>query len=205
MFQQNDADSERENSIKIILVGDSGTGKTNLIMVAAGFEFNSNTLSTTSCSYVQIKIKKDEKEYKINLWDTIGQEKYRSLTKIFLKDSKIVIFVYDITNRQSFESLQFWKKIIDDVLGTTPIVGVVGNKNDLYLNEKVKEEEGETFANSIGAKFLVTSAKDDPKSFSKFVEQLAEEYIGLSKDDNQRIESIMINRNNHEKKRERCC
>ena len=110
MFQQNNADSERENSIKIILVGDSGTGKTNLITVAAGFEFNSNSLSTTSCSYVQIKIKKDEKEYKVNLWDTIGQEKYRSLTKIFVKDSKIVIFVYDITNRESFESLPYWKK-----------------------------------------------------------------------------------------------
>ena len=205
MSEQNNTSEDDNNGIKVILVGESGTGKTNLITVAAGFKFNSNSFTTTSCSYVQKIFKINDIEYKINLWDTIGQERYRSLTKIFLKDSKIVIFVYDITNRQSFESLQFWKKIIDDVLGTNPIVGVVGNKNDLYLNEKVKEEEGEAFANSIGAKFLVTSAKDDPKSFSKFVEQLAEEYIGLSKDDNQRIESIMINRNNHEKKRERCC
>ena len=170
MFQQNNTDSERENSIKIIWVGDSGTGKTNLITVAAGFEFNSNSLSTTSCSYVQIKIKKDEKEYKVNLWDTIGQEKYRSLTKIFLKDSKIVIFVYDITKEESFESLPFWKKIIDDVVGETPILAVIGNKNDLYLDEKVKEEDGEKYAKSIGAKFLLTSAKNDPTGFIQFLE-----------------------------------
>ena len=192
------------NAIKLILVGDSGTGKTNLISVASGLEFNSGVLTTTSCSYIQKIIKRNKKEYKINLWDTIGQERYRSLTKIFLKDSKIVIFVYDITNRVSFDSLQFWKKIIDDVLGSTPIIGVVGNKKDLYFDEKVKEEEAEKYANSIGAKFLVTSAKDDPKSFSNFVEQLTEEYIRLNKDNNERIESIMINRN-PKKNREGCC
>ena len=194
MFQQNNADSERENSIKIILVGDSGTGKTNLITVAAGFEFNSNSLSTTSCSYVQIKIKKDEKEYKVNLWDTIGQEKYRSLTKIFLKDSKIVIFVYDITKRESFESLNYWKKIIDEILGPGPKLAVVGNKNDLYYDEQVKEEEGEEYANNIGAKFLLTSAKNDSKGFIKFIDQLVLEYLGNNNDESERIESVVINR-----------
>ena len=204
MFQQNNADSERENSIKIILVGDSGTGKTNLITVAAGFEFNSNSLSTTSCSYVQIKIKKDEKEYKVNLWDTIGQEKYRSLTKIFVKDSKIVIFVYDITNRESFESLPFWKKIIDDVVGETPILAVIGNKNDLYLDEKVKEEDGEKYAKSIGAKFLLTSAKNDPKGFILFLEKMVEEYLSKNDSETERIESITIDKI-PKKKSSKCC
>jgi len=204
MFQQNNADSERENSIKIILVGDSGTGKTNLITVAAGFEFNSNSLSTTSCSYVQIKIKKDEKEYKVNLWDTIGQEKYRSLTKIFLKDSKIVIFVYDITKEESFESLPFWKKIIDDVVGETPILAVIGNKNDLYLDEKVKEEDGEKYAKSIGAKFLLTSAKNDPKGFILFLEKMVEEYLSKNDSETERIESITIDKI-PKKKSSKCC
>ena len=204
MSDINNDSEDNNNGIKVILVGESGTGKTNLITVAAGFKFNSNSFTTTSCSYVQKTFQKNNIEYKINLWDTIGQERYRSLTKIFLKDSKIVIFVYDITNRVSFDSLQFWKKIIDDVLGSTPILGVVGNKKDLYFDEKVKEEEAEKYANSIGAKFLVTSAKDDPKSFSNFVEQLTEEYIGLNKDNNERIESIMINRN-PKKNREGCC
>ena len=184
----------KNNAIKVILVGDSGTGKTNLITVAAGFEFNSNSLTTTSCSYVQKIVKIDENAYKINLWDTIGQEKYRSLTKIFLKDSKIVIFVYDITKRESFESLSYWKKIIDEILGPGPKLAVVGNKNDLYYDEQVKEEEGEEYANKIGAKFLLTSAKNDPKGFIKFIDQLVLEYLGNNNDESERIESVVINR-----------
>jgi small GTP-binding protein len=190
--QNKDEEDNNSNLIKVILVGDSGTGKTQLITVAAGFEFNSASLTTTSCSYVQIKLQKNKKEYKINLWDTIGQEKYRSLTKIFLKDSKIVIFVYDITNRATFESLKYWKKIIDDVLGSTPLFGVVGNKNDLYLEEKVKEDEGEAFAKSINAKFLYTSAKNESNAFIKFIEQILDDYV--AKKFEEREESIMIER-----------
>ena len=108
------ADDNDPDSIKIILIGDSGAGKTNLITVAAGYEFNSNSLTTRACSYIQKKYTINNSEYKVNVWDTIGQEKYRSLTKIFVKESKIVIFVYDITNRNSFESLPFWKKIVDE-------------------------------------------------------------------------------------------
>ena len=196
---------DKSGILKVILVGDTGTGKTNLITVAAGFAFNSNTLTTTSCSYVQKTIFRNKKEYKINLWDTIGQEKYRALTKIFLKDSKIVIFVYDITNRTSFNSLQFWKKIIDDVLGPTPLFGVVGNKKDLYLDEKVKEEEGEEFANKIGAKFIVTSAKNEAQIFSNFLESLLDDYLSKNiEPDENRLESIVIKKA-PKKKQEHCC
>ena len=195
---------QNNNVTKLILAGDSGTGKTNLINVSAGFPFNSGILTTTSCSYIQKIIKKNNKEYKVNLWDTIGQEKYRSLTKIFLKDSKIVIFVYDITNRATFESLKYWKKIIDDILGNEPVFGVVGNKNDLYYEEKVKAEEGEEYSNSIGAKFLITSAKNNSKAFSIFIEQLLEDYLGRGLDESDRVESIVINRE-PKKKLNRCC
>ena len=204
MYEQNNVDEDRAKIIKVILVGDSGTGKTNLITVAAGFEFNSNTLTTTSCSYVQKIIKKEGNEYKINLWDTIGQEKYRSLTKIFLKDSKIVIFVYDITNRESFESLVFWKKIIDEVLGTTPIFGVVGNKNDLYFDEKVKEEDGEEYAKNIGAKFCLTSAKNDSEGFIQFLNIMLEEYLKKGFELIERIDSLTID-NLPKKKNNKCC
>jgi len=183
---------DNQNVIKVILVGDSGTGKTNLISVWSGLEFNSNQLTTTSCSYMQKVIINNGKEYKVNLWDTIGQEKYRSLTKIFMKDSKIVIFVYDITSRESFESLKFWKQTIDDILGHGPMFGVVGNKIDLYYDEKVKEEEGEEYSNSIDAKFLITSAKNNSIEFRNYIEELVNEY--LEKGIEQRTESIVINR-----------
>ena len=74
------------HTIKVILVGDAGTGKTNLIGVVTGQEFNALNLSTTTCSYMRIVIKINNIEYKVNLWDTIGQEKYKDLKKIFFKN-----------------------------------------------------------------------------------------------------------------------
>ena len=169
------------NIIKLILVGDSGTGKTNLINVSAGLEFDSDSPTTTSCSYIQKIINRNKKEYKVNLWDTIGQEKYRALTKIFVKNSNIVIFVYDITNRETFESLPYWKKVIEEILGKDLTLGVVGNKIDLFLEEKVKENEGEEYAESIGAKFILTSAKINPNQFSKFIEEMLDIYLRKNK------------------------
>ena len=199
--------SEKEsfNIIKLILVGDTGTGKTNLIQVSAGLPFNQLALTTTSCSYIQKKIKKDKTEYKVNLWDTIGQEKYRSLTKIFVKDSDIIIFVYDITKKDTFESLKYWKQIVEEILGPDLILGVVGNKNDLYLEEKVNEIEGKAYADSIGAKFKLTSAKNNPKEFSDFIEEMLDEYLkkGKKNDNNYRSDSILIGKLPN--KKQGCC
>ena len=198
---------EKDDAIKLILVGDSGTGKTNLITVAAGYGFNNESITTTSCSYIQKNITtKNGKEYKVNLWDTIGQEKYRSLTKIFIKDSKIVIFVYDITNKTSFESLKYWYKIIVDILGEGPVFGIVGNKVDLYLQQKVNQNEGEEFAESIGAKFKLTSAKNDPKSFCDFIEELLEQYEIKNGICSERIDSVFLDKDKVKKGGgEKCC
>ena len=198
------ADDDEDNGNKVIFLGESNVGKTNLIKISIGKKFEAHSLTTWSASYVPKEIDYNNQKYTFNLWDTIGQEKYRSLTKIFLKDAKIVILVYDITKRESFDSLPFWKKIIDEILGPDPIFGVVGNKIDLYYDEKVKEEEGEEYANSIGAKFLLTSAKNDSKGFGKFIEQLFFDYIENNNDESQRIESVIINRIS-KKKNKRCC
>ena len=192
------------NVVKLILVGDSGTGKTNLINVSVGQEFNPGILTTTSCSYIQKIVKNNKKEYKVNLWDTIGQEKYRSLTKIFVKDSNIVIFVYDITKRESFESLKYWKKIINDILGDDLTLGVIGNKIDLYLEEKVKEHEGKEYADSIGAKFKITSAKNNPKEISDFIEEMLDIYLKKNKREN-RKETIKIKKMSTKKPNEGGC
>jgi len=193
------------NVVKLILVGDSGTGKTNLINVSVGQEFNPGVFTTTSCSYIQKIVKNNKKDYKVNLWDTIGQEKYRSLTKIFVKDANIVIFVYDITKRESFDSLKYWKKIINDILGDDLTLGVIGNKIDLYLEEEVKENEGKEYADSIGAKFKITSAKNNPKEISDFIEELLDIYLNKNNNNsNNRKETIKIKKM-PKKERGGCC
>ena len=207
----NDNDDEEEqnqNSIKVILVGDSGTGKTNLIGVATGQQFNAATLTTTTCSYMRIVIKINDIEYKVNLWDTIGQEKYKSMTKIFFKNSKIVLYVYDVTKRETFDSLKNWKNTIDEILGDVPTVGVVANKCDLYLEEQVKENEGKQYADEIGAKFIYTSAKLDAINFKAFIEEMVKEYV--NKFEIKKNNEIIIDKKNHKKKenkndRKKCC
>ena len=184
MSKENEEENQ-EDEVKIILIGESGVGKTNLINIAIGDNFSENEKSTTASTLSLKKIKLNNKEYNLDLWDTIGQEQYRQLTKIFFNNSKIVIFVYDITNKDSFEALPSWKKDVEEQLGDVYIKGVVANKSDLYLEEEVPTEEGQEYANNIEAKFLLVSAKkDDPKKFEDFLRVLLEEYLSTKKGGN---------------------
>ena len=166
-----------EQDIKVILVGESGTGKTSLISISMGMKFQEGMeISTSAASFVTKIIKIGDKSYSLNLWDTIGQEKFRSLTKIFIKDSKIVIFVYDITNKKSFEELEYWYKTIKDVLGESAVLGIAGNKQDLFTQEQVPEDMAEKYAESKGIPLKLTSAKN-PLTFNLFLEELLKKYI----------------------------
>ena len=190
------------NEIKIILIGEPGTGKTCLINVSTGNQFNENSESTLLSTYVTKNMVINDKEYSLNLWDTAGQEKYRAMTKIFTKNSKIVIFVYAINNKNTFEEMKsYWIKTIKETLGDEPILGIAGNKSDLYLEEAVPEEEAREFANKLGIKFKLVSAKSDPNSFVNFLQELVEEFHqtkGLSGKNG-------INLNKHKKKKSGCC
>jgi small GTP-binding protein len=139
-------------------------------------EFQEKVDSTQSSSIMQKKMVINKKTYSINLWDTIGQEQFRSLTKIFMKGAKIVIFVYDITRLDTFEQLDFWLESTKEVLGDKPVLGIVGNKSDLYFKEAVKEEDAEEYAKNKGIPFRLCSAKT-PKLFCAFLEELVKKYI----------------------------
>ena len=165
-----------DEEIKVILIGESGTGKTSLINATMGLKFKDTIESTTTNSFSSKTITINNKEYVLNLWDTIGQEKFRSLTKIFIKDSKIVILVYDITRKASFNELNFWLKMIQDILGDEPVLGICGNKSDLFVKEQVKEEEVKKYSEEKNIPFKLTSAKN-PLSFNKFLEDLVKQYL----------------------------
>ena len=165
-----------ENEIKVILIGETGTGKTSLINTFIGLKFDEKVESTSSASFVTHKMQIGDKTYTINLWDTIGQEKFRSLTKIFIKDSKIVIFVYDITRLDTFNELDYWFNTINNVLGNTPVLGICGNKNDLFQKEQVPEEKIEKYASQKNVPYKLTSCKS-PLTFKNFMEELLKQYI----------------------------
>ena len=174
-------EDEDKIELKAVLLGNSGVGKTNLINTCVGLEFKKDINSTTTSGFVSKKVIKDGKEYIINLWDTAGQEIYKSITKIIIKKSKIVLFVYDITDRKSFDDLKEWIKIAKDIIDNEYISAIVGNKSDLFLNEQINEEEARKFAEQNGMLFQLASAKETPKEFSLFLEDLIEEREGMSK------------------------
>jgi small GTP-binding protein len=197
-----------ENEIKVILVGESGTGKTSLINATMGLKFQEHLETTASNNFSSKKITINNKEYVLNLWDTIGQEKFRSLTKIFIKDSKIVLLVYDITVLKTFKELDYWYKIIHDILGDEPVVGICGNKQDLISQEQVKEEDAKKYAEEKNLPFKLTSAKN-PFSFNKFLEEMVKKYVEKSggkvgNDTKQGGGKINISDKN-QKEKKKCC
>ena len=199
-------EEDDDDDIKVILVGEVATGKTSLINTSIGLEFKDKLESTQSSSIMQKKIIINDQTYTINLWDTIGQEQYRSLTKIFMKGAKIVIFVYDITRKETFEQLDFWFENTKEVLGNKPILGIVGNKSDLYIKEDVKEEVAEEYAKKKGVPFRLTSAKT-PKNFSDFLEELVKKYIEKMENINSTIvDGLKLDEQNESKKsKKKCC
>ena len=168
-------DIEDGIKVKAILIGNMFVGKTSLINASIGMKFNPLERTTISANYVKKEMKIEQTKYIINLWDTAGQEKLKSMTKLFYKGANIVIFVYDITNEKSFQDLENWIKDVKDILNNNYICAIVGNKKDLYLKEVVKEEEAKQFANLNKMNFKLVSAKEDPKGFVDFLEVLIRE------------------------------
>ena len=201
----NNKNNNIEEGIKVILVGESGTGKTSLINVSVGLPFQDKIESTSSSSFFQKTITIESKQYSLNLWDTIGQEKFHSLTKIFIKDSKIVILVYDIADMESFKKVDFWYKTVKDILGDDIIYGLCGNKNDLLLEKRVKDEEGQNYADERKMLFKLTSAKA-PLGFNKFLEDLTKQYLekfgGIKIENKDKKINLNDNKINNKKK---CC
>ena len=191
-----------------ILLGESGTGKTSLINATMGLKFQEDIGSTAANNFSSKTITINNKEYILNLWDTIGQEKFRSLTKIFIKDSKIVFLVYDITSLKTFKELDYWYGIIRDILGEEPVIGICGNKQDLISQEQVKEEVAKKYAEEKNLPFKLTSAKN-PLSFNKFLEDLLKKYVEKiggkgGKGVKQIKEKININ-DGKQKEKNKCC
>ena len=192
-----------ESGIKVILLGESFVGKTSLINISTGEKFSNTENTTFNANYRPRKFKYKEEQYIFNLWDTIGQEKYRSLTKMFFNDSQIVILVYDISVKKTFEQLNFWYDQVVESLGKNKfMLAIVGNKKDLFKEEQVKEE-GKKFAEEKNAKFILSSAKSDPLSFNQFLDSIFGEYIENNKDflDKQKGSGL----NNKKGKKKTCC
>ena len=197
------------NYVKIILLGESHVGKTSLISAFNGDKFEEDIISTICFSSIKKDITINNIKYKIEIWDTAGQERYRSVNQLFIKGSQIVIFVYDITNKDSFSKLSFWVNYVRDLLSIDVVYGVVGNKMDLFekyeIDKLVDGEEGRNFAEKIGALFTETSCKENPKVFCWFIKELICKFIDNRKETENDWSRISLVSDFHKKKKKNCC
>ena len=192
------------NKVKVILLGESGVGKTSLIKVSMGNVFNESEEITIVNSFVEKKVDIDNQQYKMQLWDTIGQEQYRHLTKLFFNDSRIVILVYDKSSKESFEKLNDWYEEVKKVLKDDEIIlAVVGNKEDLD-DEDVDEMKVREFAKNINAKFKMVSAKVNGERFSDFLKELLIDYINKSGGSIKKTETIVLEKDKIKKHKQKC-
>ena len=201
-MENNDQDAK---AVKIILLGDSAVGKTCIINRYLNNEFISEATSTLGSISNKKEVIKNERKYSMNIWDTTGQEKYRSITNLFINGSNIVILVYSIDSKSSFESLDFWYNSVKEKLERQNyLLSVVGNKGDLTENEQVSEEEAKKFAAEINAKFYIVSAKEDPNGIHNLFDSLMDEFIDNSKLYTNDTDSINISYETKNKKKSNC-
>ena len=167
-----------DENIKVTLIGASGVGKTCIIRRYYDNEYVENPASTCGGSYSAKQLKINNKIIQIDLWDTAGQERFRSLGKHFYKDAYIVLLVYDITNRKSFDELKdVWYPSLKEFGEKYSVLGVVGNKCDLYENEEVKEAEAREYSQQIGATYMLVSAKSGD-NINLLFDTLIKQYLG---------------------------
>lgn len=158
---------------KVVLLGDSGVGKTCIISRYISGTFDANSATTNGASYASkiVKYEKLGKSLSLDIWDTAGQEKYKALTKFFYKDAAVAILVYDITRRESFDNVKnYWYNQLKENGDKNIVLGIAGNKCDLYEQEGVPEAEAREFAESIGAIYELTSAQNNTGINELFVD-----------------------------------
>ena len=197
---------EDPESVKVVLLGESGVGKTSIISQFTTNKFNPRCATSVSAQFTSKTVEFPElgKTIKFDIWDTAGQEKYRSLAKIFYKDAKVIILVYDILNVFSFNALkEFWYKETTDNADNDPIFAVVANKIDLYQEQKVDNNDGKAFADEIQAIFQTTSAMSN-SGIKNLFDNIGKKYIMPDYDykasDKQAMEAYLKKKNDENNK-----
>ncbi|CAJ0938006.1 unnamed protein product, partial [Mesorhabditis belari] len=152
--------ADADYSFTVMLLGDSCTGKTCLLIrFKDGTFLNNNFISTVGIDYRNKLVQIDQSKVKLQIWDTAGQERFRSVTSSYYRDADALLLVFDVTSRQSFENIRSWLSQIKEHAKESVQLTIVGNKSDLSGQRKVKIEEGRQLAASYSIPYIETSAK----------------------------------------------
>ncbi|CAG9334361.1 unnamed protein product [Blepharisma stoltei] len=208
---------------KIILIGDSGVGKSNMLSRYTRKEFNLESKTTIGVEFAQKNIVIDGKTVKAQIWDTAGQERYRAITTAYYRGAVGALLVYDICKESSFQNLDKWLRELRDHADPQIVVMLIGNKTDLKHLRAIKTEDGAKYAQQHKIAFIETSAYDASNIDSAFERILNEIYqitvrvgagggsgrpsIGPSRRIDIREENVVVTNDNQNKKKtdSGCC
>jgi small GTP-binding protein len=208
-MRKNSVNKENNNFVfRVIAIGDSGVGKTSIIRKYLYNIFEPTTINTIGLSFsFKEVILKNKTEVKLKIMDTAGQEKYNSLTKTYYKNADGVLFVFDINNKKSFDSLQKWMELFNENNNGKKIIPIylLGNKCDLVRN--VEQESIDKFIKETGFKYREVSAfKDDETKFSEIFQSMAETLYSLEMENmNNSQKEIKVNKYKYNQPNESKC
>ena len=206
--------------LKLVIIGDSGVGKTNILSRYNNNEFSLITQPTVGVEFGNKIIKKENKSIKLQIWDTAGQERYKAITNAFYKGSKGAFVVYDITRKESFINIDKWIGELKTNGSDDILIVLVGNKTDLEDKREVLTEEVEKKAKQYGIAFCETSALNGQNiehAFDILIEQILKDADKIKEKENKnnknnkkktKAKGIMLetnNSNNNNNKKSKCC
>ena len=170
---------EYEMMVKVILIGDSGVGKTNIMSKFLKNQFMEESKATIGVEFGSKLFNHEGHKIKAQIWDTAGQEKYKAITGAYYKGSKGALVVYDITQKKTFENIEKWVNDLKAAGDPKITIILIGNKNDLDDKRQVSKDQGEEKARSFGCAFLETSAYSGDnidKAFNLMVKEIYEKF-----------------------------
>ncbi|KAF6096495.1 RAB11B, member RAS oncogene family [Phyllostomus discolor] len=153
-------DDEYDYLFKVVLIGDSGVGKSNLLSRFTRNEFNLESKSTIGVEFATRSIQVDGKTIKAQIWDTAGQERYRAITSAYYRGAVGALLVYDIAKHLTYENVEYWLKELGYHADSNIVIMLVGNKSDLRHLRAVPTDEARAFAEKNNLSFIETSALD---------------------------------------------
>ena len=162
---------------KIVLIGDSGVGKSNLLYRFTRNEFNLESKTTIGVEFSQKNVQIEGKGIRAQIWDTAGQERYRAITSAYYRGALGALLVYDVCKAETFESLGRWLKELKDHTDAQTTIMLVGNKSDLRHLRAVKTEEAAAFAQKNKLAFIETSALENNNVSQAFENTLEQIYL----------------------------
>ncbi|KAK6466986.1 ras-related protein Rab-11A [Huso huso] len=169
-------EDEYDYLFKIVLIGDSGVGKTNLLSRFTRNEFNLESKSTIGVEFATRSINVEGKTVKAQIWDTAGQERYRAITSAYYRGAVGALLVYDIAKHLTYENGERWLKELRDHADSNIVIMLVGNKSDLRHLRAVPTDEARAFSEKNGLSFIETSALDSSNVELAFQTSLTEIY-----------------------------